>query len=163
MELYNLITKYRSAHKLPAIPLSKSLTQVAKEHAKDLAVNRPDTANCNPHSWSGKGKWKGCCYTPDHKQAQCMWDKPKEIAGYGGMGFEIAYFSGLENGKPAEVDVQDALKTWQASPGHNPVLINSGKWKDAQWKAIGIGIYGGYVCVWFGEETDPKGYAELCK
>ena len=75
-ELYNLIMEYRAQKKLPPIPLSKSLTFVARTHAKDLGDNRPDIKKCNMHSWSKKGNWTSCCYTSDHKKAECMWNKP---------------------------------------------------------------------------------------
>jgi hypothetical protein len=157
MKLYNLINDYRKAKKLPKIPLSKSLSYVAQAHCRDLMQNRPDKGNCNAHSWSDKGKWTSCCYTPDHKKSECMWNKPKELTPYPGIGFEIAYQSS------ADAKAADALEGWKKSPGHNAVIINSGTWKNQKWKAIGIGIYGGYATVWFGTETDPEGEADKCK
>jgi uncharacterized protein YkwD len=149
-KLYDIIMQYRKSKGLPAIPISAKLTQVAQVHAKDLVVNyRFDVNNkCNPHSWSKKGKWSACCYTSDHKEAQCMWDKPKEIAGYNSPGYEIAYYS--SRGATAE----EGLVGWQKSPAHNPLLINEGMWSKVQWKALGIGIYKQYGIVWFGEAGD---------
>jgi uncharacterized protein YkwD len=149
-KLYDIIMEYRKSKGLAAIPVSAKLTQVAQVHAQDLVVNyRFDVGNkCNPHSWSKKGKWSSCCYTNDHKQAKCMWDKPKEIAGYNSPGYEIAYYS--SRGATAE----EGLVGWQKSPAHNPLLINDGMWSKVQWKAIGIGIYKQYGIVWFGEAED---------
>lgn len=157
-KLYNLIMSYRKANKLPPIPLSASLSLVAQTHARDLSNNYTfDPKNkCNPHSWSEKGKWISCCYTNDHKEASCMWNKPKEIAGYSGYGYEIAYYSSLG------ANAQEGIDGWKISQGHNPLLINSGTWKKVTWKAIGIGIYKEYGLVWFGEETDETVPA-LCK
>ena len=150
-KLYDLVMEYRKEHKLESIPLSESLTYVAQTHARDLSdqyvfdVNN----NCNPHSWSSKGKWTSCCYTNDHKKASCMWVKPKELTGYPGNGYEILYYSsGLAN-------AQEGLDGWKISPGHNPLLINAGTWANVKWKAIGIGIYNNYGIVWFGEVSDP--------
>ena len=56
-KLYNMIMEYRSSYGLPKIPLSKSLTIVARTHIKDLILNKPDTGNCNMHSWSADGEW----------------------------------------------------------------------------------------------------------
>ncbi len=123
---------YRKTKKLPAVAVSAKLTQVAKTHVQDLMKNYKDTGKCNYHSWSEKGDWSPCCYTDDHAQAACMWNKPKEIAGYEGSGFEIAYWS---------------------SAGAN---VNSGIWKDLNWKAIGIGLDGNYSVVWFGAEPDVE-------
>jgi uncharacterized protein YkwD len=157
-KLYDLIMEYRRSKKLEPIPLSESLTLVAQTHARDLSENyKFDTNNrCNPHSWSTKGKWTSCCYTNDHKTASCMWQKPKEIAGYEGNGFEIAYYSSVG------ANAQEGIDGWKISPGHNPLLINSGTWEKVKWQAIGIGIYKEYGLVWFGEEPDSK-RPEFCK
>src|SRR5687768_3564667 len=94
-KLYELIMKYRKEKNLESIPLSAKLTLVAQIHAKDLAENfEPFNGKCNLHSWSKKGKWEACCYTDDHKKSECMWSKPKEIAGYASSGYEISYYSG---------------------------------------------------------------------
>ncbi|MBX9850383.1 MAG: CAP domain-containing protein [Cytophagaceae bacterium] len=156
LKLYNLITEYRKQKKLPKIPLSKSLTFVAQTHSKDLMENKP-TGECNMHSWSNKGKWTSCCYTPDHKQSQCMWNKPSELTSYKSTGFEISYYYSKD------VKAEGALESWKQSKGHNPVIINSGIWKDYKWNAIGIGIYKNYATVWFGTEVDKEEVAVKCK
>jgi len=150
MKLYDLIMKYRKSKGLKSIPFSGKLTQVAQTHARDLSENYVfDQSNkCNPHSWSDKGKWSACCYTSDHKQAKCMWDKPNEIAGYPGSGFEIAYYSSLG------ANAQEGIDGWKLSPGHNPLLINLDSWSKVKWNAIGIAIYKEYGLVWFGEVVD---------
>lgn len=151
-KLYDIIMQYRQQHHLESIPLSQSLTIVAQTHAKDLSENYQfDIKNkCNPHSWSRKGNWTSCCYTNDHTKASCMWTKPKELTGYPGNGFEIAYYSS------GGANAQEGLDGWKISPGHNPLLINSGTWSNVKWKAIGIGIYNEYGLVWFGEESDAN-------
>jgi uncharacterized protein YkwD len=151
-KLHGLIMAYRKSKNLKPIPLSAKLTLVAQTHARDLAENYSFDPNgkCNPHSWSKKGKWTACCYTNDHKQAKCMWDKPMEIAGYDKPGYEIAYYS--SKGASA----QEGLDGWKVSPSHNPLLINSEMWGKVEWKAIGIGIYGEYGIVWFGESLDAE-------
>jgi len=142
-ELYNLIMEYRKSKNLSSIPLSSSLTVVAQTHCKDLVDNRPDQGKCNAHSWSNKGKWTPCCYTSDHAQASCMWNKPKELTSYKYAGYEISCV-GSNLLSPLK-----ALETWQGSKGHNDVILNKGAW-DSAWKAIGIGMYKGYATVWFG-------------
>ena len=150
--LYALIMEYRKSKGLDVIPISSKLTLVAQTHARDLAENYKFDFNneCNPHSWSKKGKWSPCCYTNDHKQAKCMWDKPKEISGYAGSGYEIAYYS--SKGATAE----EGLAGWKVSPGHNPVIVNDGIWKKVKWNAVGIGLYREYGVVWFGEVADDS-------
>ncbi|WP_051052838.1 CAP domain-containing protein [Fulvivirga imtechensis] len=150
--LYELINEYRKKKKLVPIPFSAKLTKVAQVHAKDLAdyYNFDPNNECNPHSWSKNGFWSSCCYTNDHKEAQCMWNKPREIAGYDGPGYEIAYYSS------AGASAQEGLQGWQKSPSHNPLLINSGMWKQVEWQGVGIGIYKEYAVVWFGTLKDDS-------
>ncbi len=152
--LYDLIMQYRKENGLKEIPLSHSLTIVAQTHVVDLADNKPDTGVCNAHSWSAKGSWSSCCYTPDHAQSQCMWDKPKELSSYPGAGFEIACGSN-DCCSDFVMTAEYALKSWKNSPGHNAVVINQGVWKEP-WNAIGIGIYKGFAVVWFGNEVDSR-------
>jgi hypothetical protein len=86
-----------------------------------------------------------------------MWDKPREIAAYSGNGYEIAYFSS------AGASASEGLEGWKKSAGHNPLLINTGAWKDVPWKAVGVGIYGKYGVVWFGEQPDEQSTMLACK
>jgi hypothetical protein len=161
-KLYDLIMEYRKSKKLESIPLSSKLTLVAQAHAKDLSEHYEFNPKnkCNPHSWShswsNKGNWTSCCYTNDHKQVSCMWTKPQEIAGYVGDGFEIAYYSSLG------ASAQEGLDGWKISPGHNPLLVNTGTWSNVTWNAIGIGIYKEYGLVWFGEVKDDE-IPQVCK
>lgn len=158
-KLYNLINDYRKKKRLDPIPFSAKLTKVAQVHAKDLADHytfSPDN-ECNPHSWSENGVWSSCCYTNDHTQAKCMWDKPKEIAGYDSPGYEIAYYSS------AGANAQEGIDGWQKSPSHNPLLINSGMWKQIKWQGVGIGIYKEYAVVWFGQMKDEATKIVKCE
>ena len=149
-KLYDLIMEYRKSKNLPPIPLSQKLTLVAQTHAKDLAEHHEfdPKGKCNPHSWSSRGKWSPCCYTNDHKEAECMWEKPTEIAGYNAAGYEIAYYSS------AGASAKEGLEGWMKSPSHNPLIINEGIWTKAKWQGIGIGFYKEYGVVWFGESED---------
>jgi uncharacterized protein YkwD len=156
-KFYDLMMAYRKSKGLGPVMLSPKLTLVAQTHARDLANNyKFDPKNkCNPHSWSSKGKWSPCCYTNDHAEAQCMWDKPKEIAGYSSPGYEIAYYSS------AGATAEQGLEGWIKSPSHNPLMINEGIWKKVTWGAIGIGFYEEYGVVWFGELADGSEFNEL--
>ena len=145
--LYEMIMEYRAQKKLPAIELSASLTTVARAHVEDLAAH-PPKGRCNLHSWSKSERWSRCCYTDGPKSYKCMWDKPRELTTYTGDGYEIAYWNGGGAG------ASDALAGWKKSKGHNTVIINKGIWKEVQWQAIGIAIYGEYAVVWFGKEQD---------
>ncbi|MBE2246304.1 MAG: CAP domain-containing protein [Candidatus Competibacteraceae bacterium] len=152
-KLYDIMMQYRKEKGLTEIPLSPSLTIVAQTHVKDLVNNKPDLGNCDAHSWSSNGKWKSCCYTPDHAQSACMWSKPRELTSYTGNGYEIACGSNVCCSNFV-MTADYALESWQSSAGHNSVIINEGIWKKTKWNAIGIGLYKGFAVVWFGEEAD---------
>jgi hypothetical protein len=155
-ELAGLVNAYRREHRLPAVPLSRSLTGVAELHVRDLELNRPDSGTdprgqrCNTHSWSSAGPWTPVCYTPDHRFGSRMWSKASEITGgaYRGDGFEIA-----AGGPGFAMTPAFALSSWQASPLHNAVILQQGKWREP-WRAMGVGVYGGYAVIWFGREPD---------
>jgi hypothetical protein len=148
-KLWEEIQQYRKSKKLPAIAWSPALTKVARLHAADLR-DFPPKAPCNMHSWSGKtpGAGTGCCYSSDHKNPGCMWEKPQELAGYPAQGFEI---SAMNTGPdPAW------LAQWKTSSGHHQVIINQGIWKNVSWKAMGLAIRPPYAVVWFGQEPDSS-------
>jgi hypothetical protein len=161
--LYNLIIEYRKENGfLLRIPLSMPLTFVAQTHAKDLETPGLLTSNCNGHSWSANGNWKSCCYTADHANVQCVWDKPRELTCvsdkppglpcYGGNGIEISDgYYGLDG----IMDARTALRDWKGSPSHNAALVN-GAGYSRPWKAIGVGISRHFATVWFGNEAESE-------
>ncbi len=160
-KLHRLINEYRARSGLSPIPLSLNLTKVAQTHAADLYYNNPhEDDQCNMHSWSEEGDWKPCCYTYDHANAECMWNKPREISNYKGDGYEIAFYISSVSGISM---AEESLDSWKQSLPHNNVIINRGMFRNVEWNAIGIGIYKGYVTVWFGQEKDNAGAPIKCK
>lgn len=146
-KLFAAINAYRKSLGLSAIAYSSSLTVVSQFHAADLKAFPPEKP-CNMHSWSANGKWAPCCYTPDHKEAKCMWLKPSELTHYTGHGYEISAF----NTAP---DV-DWLSQWKKSTSHHQVIVNQSIWKQVEWKAMGLAIRAPYAVVWFGKEEDKS-------
>jgi len=143
--LVKLINDYRASIKLPRIPVSAAMTKVAEAHVRDLNENKPVTESCNMHSWSKKGSWSACCYDSSKEAAKCMWQKPKEIAGYKGNGYEIAATA-------SGITAEKALDLWQNSPAHHHVMINKEQW-NKPWLALGVAVEGDYAVAWFGEKT----------
>lgn len=148
-DLYNLLMQYRREHGLPPIPVSKSLSFVAKLHVRDLEKNTVP-APYNFHSWSKNGPWKSVSYTADHRSAKMMYDKPRELTSYQGNGYEIVY---MNSGSARSLD---AFSLWKASKPHNAVITNADDWKRMQWQAVGVGVFGRYAAVWFGDKIDPN-------
>jgi hypothetical protein len=149
------INAYRQANGLAAIPVSEELTRVAKAHVADLVAHRPqDACNGNLHGWSPNGNWTSGCYNPnDQTTWPLMWNKPQEIAGYPGRGYEISAWA------DPSINAEQALALWQGSPPHNDVILNRGIWADFPWGAIGGWVADGQACAWFGQEpgTPPAG------
>lgn len=154
--LYSLINEYRTKNGLSIIPISKSLCYVAKIHARDLFINNPDTSSCSLNSWSDKGKWTSCCHSRSNPSPVCIVNKPRELTGYSGEGHELAYWDSEEL-KPDTV-----LRFWQSIEQTKELLLNQKKWSHFNWKAIGIGLYKGYACVWVGEVKDTVTEPVLC-
>lgn len=160
--LFKLINEYRRSKGLPEVKLSASLSHVARTHAIDQTQNYKQGKRCNMHSWSAKGEWSSCCYTPDHKQAKCMWDKPRELTNYSGDGFEISFWSTYKYSTP-EAFAKDILDGWKKSPGHNDIIVNRSIWKKVNWQAMGVGVHGEYADVWFGKDEDSAGEPSVCE
>lgn len=146
-QLFDLINAYRAQNGLPAVPESSKLTLVAQTHARDT-VNFPP-AQDSLHSWSNSGNWTGGFFDLNNQNSwPIMWNKPKEIAGYSGHGYEI---SAGDATHPSITPAQ-ALDLWKTSSGHNTVILNQGTWASFPWQAMGVGIYRGVAHVWFGKE-----------
>lgn len=148
--LYARLMDYRRQHGLPPIPISRSLSFVAKLHCLDLDRHGP-VGSAHYHSWSSQGPWRAVHYTPDHRQARLMWSKPRELTPYRGNGYEIVYMNS------ESATYQGAFASWKTSPAHAEVVLNQGAWARRDWKAVGVGIYGRFAAVWFGNERDPQG------
>jgi hypothetical protein len=148
-KLVDAINAHRRPQGLPEIPLSPRLTAVAYWHAKDLAEKRPHQPHGSLHSWSQDPRWRGGVYRADDKTTwPIMWEKPKEIAGYDGLGFEICAADAR--------DWEHAFELWKQSEAHHGVILNRGVWADPQWRwqALGAVFYKGYACAWFGNAAD---------
>ncbi len=161
VRLAERVNQYRDSLGLPRVPLSASLTIVAKTHALDLERHPPNWTSCNAHSWSKSGPWTAVCYDGSMKAAEKMWSKPAELTAYQGRGYEIVY--GLlsphsdEECEATQIDIEMALSGWKGSVHHNAVIANTGIWKQTTWQAMGIAVYKCYAIIWFGEEADPAG------
>ncbi|KAF0203461.1 MAG: S-layer [Bacteroidetes bacterium] len=161
-QMASAINQYRKKQGLKAIPLSTSLSWVARTHVTDLSEHYEYGTSCNLHSWSENPAWSSCCYGSDHSQAACMWDKPRELTQYKGDGFEIAFYS-THDYSSTQSFVDDAIEGWKKSRGHHEVMMNRGKWKTATWEAMGIGANDQFIVVWFGEVKDAAGSPEICR
>ena len=146
-QLAETINEYRASKGLPRVAVSPLLNEVAQLHVEDLENNSPDRGECNMHSWSKSKQWSSCCYTDNHSNVSCMWDKPREITNnrYSGNGYEIAAWSSNT------ITPSYALDLWKKSKGHHDVILNRGIWNRATWRSIGVAMSDHYAVVWFGE------------
>ncbi|UJR17517.1 hypothetical protein I4U23_004412 [Adineta vaga] len=52
----------------------------------------------------------------------------------------------------------EAVNSWKNSPVHNAVMVQQGILHHPPMKAMGVGVYKGYACAWFGQERDSVLY-----
>jgi len=158
--MYDLMMQYRNQMGKPTVPVSSGLTTVAEAHCEDLFAShypvsgRNTTPNgCNTHSWYNPPRGATpCCYTEDHQQATCMWDKPKQLSNYKGNGYEIAH------GPLSSANPNIWMEDWKRSQGHNDVIIENPPFQ--QFHAVGVACCGTpnrqFAVTWFGTEYDPQ-------
>jgi len=151
------INRYRKDSRLPEIPLSKSLTVVAKTHIDDLQTHRPDTNICTAASWSEHGKWTPCCFNPYVLKYDCMWDKPKELTAYPYRGYELVYYD--EN----IIQPDSLFAIFQSSSETMDMFLTKNMFHDKKWAAMGLAIGENYVSIWFGQRNDPAGTPKACR
>lgn len=161
--LYELLMEYRAEFDLPIIPISSELTMVAQEHCKDLVVNSPDLVEgCSVHSWSYESGFKGCCHGLDGSNPDCIWDKPYELTGYPGPGYEIVVGTSKNDLGRRKLSLGAALEAWANSPSHNCVILNLEPFNQVEWRSIGIAVNNGFACVWFGEKESKWPMPKQC-
>jgi uncharacterized protein YkwD len=147
--LLDVLNAHRQALGLPTLARTAALDEVAEAHLYDLQGMRPEEP-CSLHSWSAAGPWSPCCYLRNQSDTSCMLEKPKEISGYSGVGYEIAveYF-GTE-----PLSAEKALQLWLDSPAHRSVIENTDMWEGKQWQGVGTALSENYAVIWFGADRD---------
>lgn len=155
-KLYNLINKLRIENNEEIIPVSRSLTFVAKTHINDLNSNHPDTSVCNFHSWSDKGEWTPCCHNKYLPKTECMTSKPGELTDYNYDGYELTFWD-------SEMALPDSIiDLWSNFETSRNMILELEQWEDIEWDAIGLAISGKYALVWFGSREDKAVPVKLC-
>ncbi|MBW6461021.1 MAG: SPOR domain-containing protein [Bacteroidales bacterium] len=154
--LYSLVNEFRAKQGLPVIPISKSLSYVAKIHTRDLYLNNPDTSFCSLNSWSNKGPWTDCCHSKYTPNPNCILNKPKELTQYQGEGHELVYWDS------EALHPDTVFRFWSSISQAREVLLNEKKWSFFSWKAMGVGMFKGYACVWLGEALDDEAEPTIC-
>lgn len=56
---------------------------------------------------------------------------------------------------------EDAFDLWKDIELMRDYLLNTGKWVKP-WASVGVGIFGDYACIWFGEGADIAGSVRNC-
>lgn len=156
VKLAEAINLFRKQNKLPEIPLSASLSFVAKAHVWDLQTNNPDTSICTSASWSNKGNWTPCCFNSYVLKYDCMWDKPKELTSYPFRGYELVYFD------ESIVQPDSIFQVWKSSYETIDMFLTRNQHGDKKWLAMGLAIGENYVSLWFGQRNDPVGVPKKC-
>lgn len=140
-ELFNAVNAYRAQNGLPPVPYNPQLASVAAAHVNDQNRNMSPLGGrqCNLHSWSD------CCYTPSHSNLGCMQNKPSQLAGYPGRGYEVS----ASNGAGYNGRASSAASQWASSAGHRAMVLNQGEWNQP-WTGMGCAVSGAFANCWFG-------------
>jgi len=150
-ELEDLVNKERRGSGLRPLHCDPHMRWVANRHIDDAIEGAkknlawPKERGCNAHSWLVKFP---CCYTGDHDNPDCMWDKPLELSGWDDRsGFEISVSSDSPDWTwtPAA-----ALSQWKSSPLHYDVIMGRGIWSDL--KTVGCALRNQYGHCWFSKK-----------
>jgi len=157
-QLADSINSIRLRHGKKALPLSISLSYVARTHVTDLLINHPDTSICNLSSWSdkGKGRWKAVCYNPYVVNHDGMWKKPQELTNYPYRGYEMVAYT------QDALNVDSVVSLWEDSPEAMAMMLTNGVWEKKSWASMGVGLNKHYASVWFGQRPDRAGKPRIC-
>merc|ERR1712029_1295260 len=98
---------------------------------------------CDLHSWFGE---HACCYTRDHNNGGCVWNKPYELSKWDKReGYEISHATS------GQVSAKGAFNGWKRSPGHYALIRPSnGYWKDLD--TVGCWWEKHFANCWFATE-----------
>lgn len=156
ISLANSINKLRQQNDLEAVKLSQSLSYVADVHTKDLYFHFDPYGACGLYLWSDEGRWAPCCPAGDEEDLECMYDKPHELTGYRSKGYEAVFYNntGMTDRLALEYLKQDSSSL--------DLVLNTGRYTEKKWNAMGISVFEGFASVWFGELMDKKGEPALC-
>jgi len=143
-DLEELINRERRSDGLRPLHCDANMRWVAYKHIEDAGEGAKENLawgdECNLHSWLVKSP---CCYTSDHNNAECMWDKPRQLSGWDDrQGFEIsAWRSGND------MSARKALDQWRGSSGHYDVIMSRGGWSNL--KTVGCDFRNHHAHCWF--------------
>ncbi len=164
VELARLVNQYREGRGRRALPVSRSLSLVARWHAIDLSENGgtrgtdPRGLPCGLQSWSDRGPWTRLCYTADHHYAEEMWRKPRELTAnaYLGNGFELVYRTS------GPLVLPRVVARWTDGAAQRDMILAEGVWRERDWPVMGVGVVGPYAVLWFGDQPDRQGELLPC-
>lgn len=154
--LANHINRFRQRNDLETLKLSPALSYVADVHVKDLYLNFNPYGVCNLHFWSDRGRWKPCCPAGETEELKCMYDKPYELTGYKGKGFELVFYQN------SPVSPDGVFEYWRTDSAFMQMVLEKGRFDDKKWNAMGVALFEGYASVWLGERADNRPEPPLC-
>lgn len=154
--LANSINQFRQENDLEPVTLSQSLSYVADVHSKDLYFNFDPYGACGLYFWSDEGRWEPCCPAGDEKDLECIYDKPNELTGYRSKGYEAVFYQ--SSGITSEV----AYEHFKRDSSAMNLALETGRYDDKKWNAMGVSVFEGFASIWFGELIDEQGEPLLC-
>merc|ERR1712110_925119 len=142
-DLEALVNRERGSSGLRPLHCDANMRWVAYQHLDDADEGAQQNLawgdECNLHSWLVKFP---CCYTSDHANGKCVWNKPLQLSGWDDRtGFEISAW------RSDKMSATQAINQWRGSFGHYDVIMGRSGWDDL--KTVGCGYRNNHAHCWF--------------
>ena len=130
-EFIAMVNEYRESNGLEAVPANSCLCQTCDEKTDQLR-----------QGLTQEHDWADCKLLQDW---ECVRNKPNEICGYSGKGYENYAWSQMGE------TPKNAFRQWKNSPGHNALMLNQKHWASKQFKGMGASFDGEYAVMLMGD------------
>jgi hypothetical protein len=132
--LFDVINAKRRVDEIPELTLDKGLSYIAYLHCLDL--DKYYDKNCSLVSWSKKSGYSYGCVSKDSPDLNVMYNKPKEVLGYEGVGHELICLT------DRNITYEMAYTLLRRSQFYSSLLVG------ANYTRVGVYIHKNIVSVW---------------
>lgn len=132
--LFEVINAMRRVDEIPELTMDNGLNYVAYLHCVDL--DKYYDKNCSLVSWSKKSGYSYGCINKDSPNLNVMYNKPKEVLGYDGVGHELVCVT------DRNINYEMAYTLLRRSAFYSGMLVGT------NYTRIGVYIHKNIVSVW---------------
>ena len=132
--LFDVINAKRRVDALPELTLDKGLSYLAYLHCIDL--EKYSDTSCSLVSWSKQSGYSYGCVSNDNPNLEVMYNKPKEVLGYKGVGHELICVT------DRNINYEMAYTLLRRSAFYSSMLVGT------NYTRVGVYIHKNIVSVW---------------